>query len=611
MKKTYILFLFLMLGLIARAQNTYTISSGTNLVPSGGVNLVFGAGTLTNNTAYTDTEGSVAFVGGVTYAGSGTMTLNSLVVNHNAATSELNSPIDITGKLTATAGTLNANGNLTLKSTAAKTAVVAPVGIAATVSGNVTAERYIPAKRAYRFVSSPVTTTTSIYENWQENGGTTAGLGTHITGATGAIGGFDVTVSNSPSLFTFDNATANWNAVTNTNVNALSAGVPYRLMVRGDRTISMATNTPTPTTTTLRSIGTLFTGSKLVDGLNEAADAYNFIGNPYQAPVDMEAVLASAVNLNTNFYYVWDPKMSTRGAYVTGILANGTNTISGSLVNNYLQPGQACFVKTSSAGTASLTFEESHKYTTTTNEGVFRIATSNPSNIRLTLYDSNALRANEAALDGLLVFFGANYTNAVDGSDAGKFTNLDETFSTTNNGKSLSVESRTTAVDTDIIPLKIAQYRGTNYTIVAKGTNLDGATAYLYDKHLDTYTPIPSSGTVNYAYTIDAGDAATSASDRFSVTFTNKSLGIGNVIKADFAIYPNPSKGGRFNVLMPNVSNNAKLSIYNIIGQQVYTTALKSGTPNQINPNKSLAPGTYVVKITDGGKTISDKLIIE
>lgn len=132
MKKTYILFLFLLLGLIARAQNTYTISSGTNLVPSGGVNLVFGAGTLTNNTTYTDTEGSVAFVGGLTYAGSGTMTLNNLVVDHDAATSVLNSPIDVTGKLTATAGTLNANGNLTLKSTAEKTAVVAPVGSTAT-----------------------------------------------------------------------------------------------------------------------------------------------------------------------------------------------------------------------------------------------------------------------------------------------------------------------------------------------------------------------------------------------------------------------------------------------------------------------------------------------
>ena len=479
------------------------------------------------------------------------------------------------------------------------------------MSGNVTAERYIPANRAYRFVSSPVTTTTSIYANWQENGGTTAGLGTHITGATGAIGGFDVTASNSPSLFTFDNTAASWNAVTNTNVNVLGAGVPYRLMVRGDRTISMATNTPEPTNTTLRSIGTLFTGSKLFAGLNETAGAYNFIGNPYQAPVDMKTVLEDADNLNIYYYYVWDPNMGTRGAYVTGILADGSNTITGSWVNNYLQPGQACFVKTSSAAAASLTFQESYKYTAATNESVFRMTASNPSNIRLTLYDSNALRANEAALDGLLVFFGANYTNAVDGSDAGKFTNLDETFSTTNDGKSLSVESRTTAVDTDVIPLKIAQYRGTNYTIVAKGTNLDGATAYLYDKHLDTYTLIPSSGTVNYAYTIDAADAATSASDRFSVTFTSKGLGTGNVVKADFALYPNPSKGGRFNVMMPNVSNNAKLSIYNIIGQQVYTTALKSDTSNQINPNKSLAPGTYIIKITDGGKTTSDKLIIE
>src|SRR5690606_7521960 len=92
-------------------------------------------------------------------------------------------------------GTLTTGNKFTLKSNATNTARVAPVG--GSISGNVTVERYIPARRAWRLMNAPVGGTQTINQAWQE-GVTTAspnpnpapGYGTYVTVGTVA-NGFD------------------------------------------------------------------------------------------------------------------------------------------------------------------------------------------------------------------------------------------------------------------------------------------------------------------------------------------------------------------------------------------------------------------------------------
>ena len=116
--------------------------------------------------------------------------------------------------------------------------------ISGTITGNVTIERFVPARRAFRFVSSPVTTSTSILENWQENGSSSSGFGTHITGSTTGENGFYATPSGNPSLFTYDNSviTPALTPISDTDMNTLTAGEAYLLFVRGDRTIDVTSN---------------------------------------------------------------------------------------------------------------------------------------------------------------------------------------------------------------------------------------------------------------------------------------------------------------------------------------------------------------------------------
>lgn len=535
---------------------------------------------------------------------------------------QLGNAMGISEVLTLTNGAFITNGNLTLMSNATSTAVVAPISDcnSVTITGDVTVERFIPARRAFRFITSPVTTSTTIRENWQEgvnnlppayssNLNPNPGYGTHITGNITSDFGFDVTETTNNSMFTFNNNSGAWASVPNTNVLTLSAGIPYRLLIRGDRSISMSSNTPTPTNTILRAKGALKICDATVGVISPVAEGYNFIGNPYQAVVDIKQVLTQNAHFNNNYYWVWDPKINTRGGYVAYDLANNQNPVSGSQVNQYLQPWQACFIKNDATAGGSITFHESNKITAVVNN-VYRNTNVSP-NIRATLYETATMSLTGVPIDGIIINFDENYSNLIDADDAPKLNNQDEIFATKNEATLLAIEKRNRPVVTDVIPLSITQYRNSNYTLVVQGNDMGTIRVYLHDQWLQTYTEIPSTGLIHYPFTINTTDAASLAPDRFRIVFQNPLLYNNNVSVLNFSLHPNPSSQGKFDVLMTDATIETELLIYNSMGQEVYQTYLKPGSINHICPNKVFAKGVYFVKIVKDGITKIEKLIIE
>jgi len=536
----------------------------------------------------------------------GSVRLNASAVNLNAnlktqASGNLylkgNTTI-VAGKHIECSGNFSHDGNLIFKSDASGTAAFGTLGgTYTTISGLSTTERYIPARRAFRFLSPSVTTTTSISQNWQENAGTTAGFGTHITGAGGATDGFDVTSTNNPSLFTFTNGA--WSAVTNTNINTLVAGTPYRLMVRGDRTISMATNTPTATPTVLRATGTLKTGN-FTPTINQTADGLSFVGNPYQAPVDIKAVLNSASNMNTTVVYYWDPTLNTRGGFVTRTLAADTNDVTSNF-NEYLQPGQAVIVKRdNTTNVASMTFTESNKSVNNAAPGVFRQA--NPNNygiLRANLqYNTND---QWQTIDGALALFNADYTWDSTDADAIKLSNLDEEVSFMQNNTSLAIAMQNNPSATSELPIKIDKMRHTNYQWQFELNNYSGATPYLLDTLNNSYTQI-NNGTV-VPFTADLN-----TTNRFKIVFQNAALS-NATFQNTLAIFPNPAKAGA-SFYVDGITE-ATVTVSNLLGQNVPVETKTQGDTLQVTPNTNLSQGVYLVNITTQGSTQQVKWIVE
>ena len=223
--------------------------------------------------------------------GNGFTAADLVVDNDNQLNLSLNASerIEITNLVDIQDAILNTNDHLTLKSTATNTAQIDELSPSSSINGNVTVERYFPARRAFRLLSSSVTSpaTSSIQDNWQEgatdyqddpvpNSSTSGnfGFGTHITGNNTSQtdnslnAGLDWTPTGNPSLFTFDNLAQSWNAVNNTKDNTLSAGDPYRLLVRGDRSIDVTDNATPPTNTKLRSTGSVKQGQVTITDIN-------------------------------------------------------------------------------------------------------------------------------------------------------------------------------------------------------------------------------------------------------------------------------------------------------------------------------------------------------
>lgn len=546
--------------------------------------------TISSGSPVMDINHTVAAGRTLTISGTGSLTINP------AISLTIAGDVDFGGKL------------VTFKSDATGTAMLGVLTGTLTGATNVTVERFIPAnKRSFRFLSSAVTTSTSIKANWQENVSNTttvyadnqnpnSGYGTHITGAGGATNGFDTTTTNNPSLYSYTNGA--WAAVVNTN-SSFTAGTPYRLLVRGDRSINMSTNTPTPTNTTLRATGTLHTGN-FPPALNPAASGYSFVGNPYQAPIDIKAALDASTNMDKTKVYYWDPTLNTRGAYVTRTLSSNSNDVGSSIFNQYLQPGQAVFVQNTSAGSPIMIITESHKAVGYAAAGVFR--TTNTSDFGLLRVHLQANTNNQwDTIEGTLAVFNNMYSWNTTEEDAAKFANLDEEVSLMQDNTSLAIAMQTNPSSTNELPIRLKNTRHTAYQWKFELSDYNGLTPYLVDTQSSTYTPIENNTVV--PFTVNGQEL-----NRFKIVFQNSALSIDDFAN-NITLYPNPAKAGASFYI--DGMAEATVSVYNVLGQNIPVQLKSQGNAIQVTPTQSLSQGIYLVTVTTEGKTQHVKWIVE
>jgi len=75
------------------------------------------------------------------------------------------------------------------------------------------------------------------------------------------------------------------------------------------------------------------------------------------------------------------------------------------------------------------------------------------------------------------------------------------------------------------------------------------------------------------------------------------------------SLYPNPSDGGRFMIILPGSGENAVVSIYDILGKRVYEKNAQGS--NTIQINSQLRTGVYMVRIKSSAGSFTKKLIVK
>lgn len=501
-------------------------------------------------------------------------TVNNLRYAQSGGTLTIGNAVNVVNRFSADTGTVNANGNVTILSTATQTGFI-PV-TTGTISGSVTFQRWINGLftqvKSARHVASPVAATTvndltngqsivaSDLEAWNEN-------------SNPAVPG------------------SGWVSYSNGS-NTLVPGVGYSYKTTAGYALDL-TGTP---------------NSGNIDvSCTRSQSGWNLLGNPYPQPLDWDAVTLAGNGFdNTKFFsgrYQWLSATGSLGAwqpYVNGIPAS----------RRYV-PTLGAFLVRVKTGNASATFGFRNAMRATPagaiNFGRPTEADSRPV-IEMSLTAQGQVVADEAA-----VYFQDGANDAFNGAmDATKLTSsglasLYTTIGSTNYG----IKGLAMPTVERVIPMGVRVPVSGSHTL--RFTNLDNMdvhTAYLVDQVAGTSTQIFEG--MNYSFDLTAN----TASDRFSIRFvpgvTSSSLQAGN---EKISLYPNPSREGKVlvNVLDAAREGSVTVKVTNALGQQVYQTQSDiSGTQGQcMIPTSQMAKGVYLVQIATPSQTISQKLIVE
>ena len=512
-------------SLTINAGNTLTIGSNT-LTVNGSIT---GTGTLTgsssSNLVIGGTAGSVNFT-------TGAQILKDFTINAGASAT-LGTPLAITAGAAAGTvivdGTLNTADILTIKSDANGTARVGQS--AGAITGKVTIERFVQARRAWRFLTAPIESAgaPTIKAAWMEGGQVTVigntsnpspGYGTHITGSTTIANGFDQNPAGNPSTKKTVNV---WTGIGNT-LDPVTTEEGYMVFVRGSRANQLNLGVSAPLDiTNLRVTGTLKQGTKTYTQAGTGSEAKT-IGNPYASAL-LLPVLWGAANNIPMVYSVWDP-MLTGTNNVGGFITyswNGSSysitPLSGSAVlrTGIVESGSAFILQYPVSGiTNTLTLGETDK---TTGSVMSQLTEVVGEQMRINLNKVNP-DATVSLQDGMLTEYDAPYSNSVDAYDAVKVTNFTQSMSSKRDGKKLAIERRAVIVNTDTTYLDLIQMSAGNYQLqlIADNLNHPSLLGKLVDNYTSSNTVLSLHGSSAYAFTVDA-NAGSFAADRFKVVY--------------------------------------------------------------------------------------------
>ena len=439
-----------------------------------------------------------------------------------------------TGVLTMQANTeLNANGNLTLNSTASSSATISPIPSSAKISGNVRVERFITGgsdmSRTYRMFSSPV------YDNGNASARTYSFTqfidDMLITGNGHEANGFDYSPGGRPAGAWY--YSDGYRELPNIHTS-IEVGRGAYVYYRGDRVndipnkVKFAGPFAKPEYITMDFVGVLNQQNVVVPlSYNVNVEGFNLLGNPYPSSIDWNNT--SKTDLIDASLSIFNPNLRQYAIYLNGVSANGGS--------NIINAGQGFFVKAKPGG-GSFTFKESDKIASVAPV----LLLSQPSETDLTLNGNGKLAFTHTnkehtipqtkfsawlkkegtpyKVETVVVFEEGKSADYVIGEDA-TYNKGTEVFmsSVSQNNKDLVINFMPAVTPQTVVPLNVHGSNDNgdyalelNYSILPQGYLLK-----LNDNYLGT-SAVVANGT-NYNFTIDKTNEATFGASRFSISF--------------------------------------------------------------------------------------------
>ncbi len=549
-------------------------------------------------------------------------TISNFTINNSGGGNVfLNNILNLNNTLTLQNGDLNTtNGSLILTSNATNTARIAKVQNGASLTGNITQERYIAADsygKGWFFTSTPIKSQT--VSNWVNEA--------NITGAWQNANAF-------PTIHQYkENVVATralndprnyenygWFGLSNLTDN-INPGQGYKIYLYNEFFTSR--------NSTLQNTGAPVIGDGN-DGINTGgSEAFNFnltftpatgydgggwnlISNPFPSDIDWTGSGWSRSTTVDNAVYIWDSQSNNgKGSYVSYVKVG--NTVISQIPNatGKIASGQSFFVKANGANPTLSATEDVKTSTATT-----FLKTTTPENLlRVTLLNQK----NESSTT--VIYFTKGATQNFDSKfDAHLLAGASIALgSLSKDKKELSINGLPTINDS--IPLILKHNAKGIYSLNFSSleTFKTNTKIFLADKYNKTITRVTS----NEVYSFNITQDTNTFIKRFALIFQhNTHLLSENIISNEASkvfslksIYPNP-----FNVeanIIYNLPEEAtvEINIMNSRGEVIekITNPSKSGENifiwNPRNRNVILSSGLYFYNIQYNRKSLSGKLI--
>jgi hypothetical protein len=552
--------------------------------------------------------------------------LIDFVYNLNAGSVIIGSPLRIKQSINPISGTCYSNGNLIMVSNQNGTARILK-GTGAYLSDSVVIERFLPGSsgRRNRYLSAPFASGPSLFNSWQKD--------LHITGpGTGGTpcpnlgnnsNGFDVTLTNASSLFTFSETTAlntntigtggggtiytnAWQGLPSTYNTNLQAGKGYRVFYRGNRQQGcdlLNGQNPSPTDAVLKAKGIVQTGTfnfSITYSPNNG-EGWNLLGNPYPCPIDWNSNNGWTKQNIMNQIWIFRPA-GNHFATWNGALGLGVN-----FGHNIIESGSAFFVK-ATASNPVLSANENVKVGTSPPVHLFK---NSQKVLRLLV-----LKPNEVDDEFALAML-PEALNGQDDYDSEKMSNpWLNIYSINSDGKKNSINSIAPIQSEIEIPLGFGSSYSGLHRFSFKGlheySNYD---ILLWDKFLGVLHAVHDKHTYEFNYS-----GSQNTENRFLLILVNR--GDPDYLKTKEMIY---SKSSGSLLISPNPAHDiAAIEAHGLTGEQgsliVYNTLgleiskeiiqIKNGNISLTKSIETWASGAYeFVIIDEKGNRKSGRLI--
>jgi hypothetical protein len=330
--------------------------------------------------------------------------------------------------------------------------------------------------------------------------------------------------------------------------------------------------------------------------INATGDQYNAIGNPYTSYIDGAAFLDNfdAGRLTEKTIWLWDVEANSyEGEYITKNSANAYK----------IAPGQGFFVKASATGTVNF----SKAMQTHSGGDTFLKQESRPE-IKLSITEGTTIKSTE-------IFYIENKTTGFDdGYDSSMFSGAGTSnpfaiytqLVSDNEGKNLAIQTLPNAnYENMLVPVGVNTESGKEITFSLNAFSFAAdLKIFLEDNVTNTYTRLDEA---HSTYKITTTEALNGIG-RFYLHTSRSSLTIKDIALENVSIYKTDARTLRITGLQNN--SNTNVTLFNLIGKQVFNTSFKSNGVKDIAIPK-LATGVYVVKLKTDTGMFSKKIILE